>query len=566
MCGIFFSFTTDPVYVPCFDESCPNQVEFSEEKISTFLNRQPPPLESESASWAELAVREVLRRGPNYAHFSRLSPPSGSGSFTLVSSVLSLRQPFLPQPQVSENLYFQFNGELYNPECSGNDCAFAFQAVLQGLKDDLPAAVASLEGEFAFVLTDRKRVYFAKDKVGKRSLLFRHDKKELIVASVLPGVDAQECKGGTLYTFDTETGSLSSEQYTEGFSVETPRSGLPELEDALRKACLRRQTTIQPVHPLNGADLAILFSGGLDCSVLAALIAGNAGEKATIDLLTVGFENPRTQMQPADSPDRILSKRSWFELCQAFPKVLFRLVQVDVPYEEFLRRKNHVMQLMHPCATEMDLSIAMAFHCASQPATYEAVETVGDISGLDWLGLTQNENLYTRRYQYFSGTPVLISGLGADELFGGYSRHENIFHEIEQDSSAELIEEKYSELSASLSHDIDVIYERNLGRDDRVMSCWGKELRYPYLDEHVIRVSMQVVPQEKLLYEWQEVTTKKGKKIRKEYIRKAILRELGKKLNIPMAAGEIKRAIQFGAKLAKIHADQSKTKGTDKIT
>lgn len=92
---------------------------------------------------------------------------------------------------------------------------------------------------------------------------------------------------------------------------------------------------------------------------------------------------------------------------------------------------------------------------------------------------------YTTRIEgYESNAKVLFSGLGADELFAGYSRHEAIFNS--NGGTHDNDDELYQELQESLNYDITIIHERNLSRDDRVVSCWGKELRYPYLDEGFI--------------------------------------------------------------------------------
>ncbi len=58
--------------------------------------------------------------------------------------------------------------------------------------------------------------------------------------------------------------------------------------------------------------------------------------------------------------------------------------------------------------------------------------------------------------QLVSPTRVLLSGLGADELCGGYARYRTAFHRG-GDAAAR----------ASMKADVDRIWLRNLGRDDR---------------------------------------------------------------------------------------------------
>lgn len=86
--------------------------------------------------------------------------------------------------------------------------------------------------------------------------------------------------------------------------------------------------------------LAVLFSGGLDCTVLARLAHDLLDPEEPIDLLNVGFENPRVavQLQKGGSiddgaiyeacPDRITGRRSFAELQRTCPGRSFRFIAV----------------------------------------------------------------------------------------------------------------------------------------------------------------------------------------------------------------------------------------------
>lgn len=106
----------------------------------------------------------------------------------------------------------------------------------------------------------------------------------------------------------------------------------------------------------------------------------------------------------------------------------------------------------------MDLSIAYALYFASRGIGNAATDS------------------NTLPAPYSTPARVLLSGLGADELFGGYTRHATAFA---RQSFPGLIQE--------LELDVNRLGKRNLGRDDRVISNWGKEVRYPYLDELLIQ-------------------------------------------------------------------------------
>lgn len=66
-----------------------------------------------------------------------------------------------------------------------------------------------------------------------------------------------------------------------------------------------------------------------------------------------------------------------------------------------------------------------------------------------------------------SEAKIVVVGSGADELFGGYMRHRTTY--LRKGRNA-VVEELRKELKR--------IGERNLGRDDRVVSSLGKDLRF----------------------------------------------------------------------------------------
>lgn len=73
---------------------------------------------------------------------------------------------------------------------------------------------------------------------------------------------------------------------------------------------------------------------------------------------------------------------------------------------------------------------------------------------------------------YTSAARVVLAGHGADELFGGYSRHVSKFREGGWDT-----------LSAELSLDVRRLWLRNFGRDDRCVADNGREMRHPFVAE-----------------------------------------------------------------------------------
>jgi asparagine synthetase B (glutamine-hydrolysing) len=271
--------------------------------------------------------------------------------------------------------------------------------------------------------------------------------------------------------------------------------------------------------------LGILFSGGLDCGLLAYYAHQILPLTTPIDLLNVAFQNPRIHdMSLKDPystcPDRITGLSAYKALSEKFPMRQFRFVCINIPYSETMAHRETIMNLMHPHKTEMDLSIASALYFASRGQ--------GSI-----FTTAPNSETYT------TPTRVLLSGLGADELFAGYSRHAIAFDR-----------HGYAALLAELELDAGRLGKRNLGRDDRVTSHWAREVRYPYLDEGLVAWAMAAPVWLKCgfgqhferMSEGQEPGTDEEPNLDRE---KLLLRMLAWKFGLHSISKEKKRAVRY---------------------
>lgn len=102
----------------------------------------------------------------------------------------------------------------------------------------------------------------------------------------------------------------------------TPSQLLQILTSALSIRTHTIPTTHVHLTSTTQTRVAVLFSGGLDCSVLAWLIHTLLPQDESIDLINVAFENPRTIAANGTKaedmynvcPDRITGRAGWEEL------------------------------------------------------------------------------------------------------------------------------------------------------------------------------------------------------------------------------------------------------------
>jgi asparagine synthetase B (glutamine-hydrolysing) len=92
---------------------------------------------------------------------------------------------------------------------------------------------------------------------------------------------------------------------------------------------------------------------------------------------------------------------------------------------------------------------------------------------------------------YICDCKSLLVGIGADEQMAGYGRHKTTFiNALRQQSAGVDTNDSHPvavrALEEELSMDLERLWKRNLGRDDRCVSDSGREAWFPYLDEHVV--------------------------------------------------------------------------------
>ncbi|XP_005996586.1 asparagine synthetase domain-containing protein 1 isoform X1 [Latimeria chalumnae] len=328
------------------------------------------------------------------------------------------------------------------------------------------------------------------------------------------------------------------------------------LSEAVRRRVLNlprghvSQKTETPVSSFAAANVAVLFSGGIDSMVLAALADRHVPVEEPIDLLNVAFvqqdkkeqrvltKKQNKQKKKVDPfphvvktddsscfnvPDRVTGKSGLKELQAVNPLRTWNFVEINVTLEELQEvRQKQITHLVYPLDTVLDDSIGCAVWFASR--------------GVGLISSHGDPKLYS------SAAKVVITGIGADEQLAGYSRH-RVRYKLSG------LEGLIKELGMELGR----ISSRNLGRDDRVIGDHGKEARFPFLDEEVVSF-LNSLPV------WEKADLRLPRGIGEKMLLRLAARELG----LTASAVLPKRAMQFGSKIAKM--ENGKEKASDKCT
>lgn len=481
--------------------------------------------------------RQVARRGPDdQGEFFDGPVMLGHRRLSIIDLSSNGHQPMT---DVQQNLTIVFNGTIYNyPELRDELIAlgYAFQShsdtevILNAYAHWGDDCVELLHGMFAFAIWDRQRqrLFLARDRMGIKPLYTMQTAGFFYFASNIQALlQIAECDTrldpvslhhlftlhavvpapGTLFkgvrkcppahclSIDKK-GNLESRRYWDlkahrPVEARSHQQWRETIHDALLQAVKKRLT-------IADVPVGVLLSGGLDSSLLVALLA-QAGVK-DIKTFSIGFE---------DQPEE---KGSEFE----FSDPVAERYQTEhhkylIPNSEVLKRLPEAVANM---AEPMFGQDAVAFYLLAEKVS--------------------------------QSVKVVQSGQGADEVFAGYFWYSRMlasagkplerfapwYFDRDHDEYAEMMTEAYQVedvtsalvadalgtphadtfMDAVLRFDVTtLIVDDPVKRVDNMTMAWGLEARVPFLDHHLVELAAQCPPELKLLHQ--------GKGILKEIAR-----------------------------------------------
>ncbi|TVP58042.1 MAG: asparagine synthase B [Gemmatimonadales bacterium] len=393
------------------------------------------------------ASRRQRHRGPDWSGIEVRERAIIAHERLSIVDVESGAQPLL-SPDGSKIL--GVNGEIYNhrqlreetpdfPYRTASDC----EVILALYEEHGPDFIGRLNGIFAFVLWDeaRGRYLIARDPIGVMPLYYGRDSEgRLWVASELKAIEP-ECTQVRSFPpgcyLDSEQGTI--ERYYHPAWTSASEATRPGDAGALRRAlegAIQRQLMCDVPY-------GVLLSGGLDSSLVAAIAKGFADRRVESD----GRE------------------AAWWPRLHSFAIGL-----EGSPDLAAARTAADGIGTQHH-----------EFRYTIEEGLDAIDDVVRHVETFDVTTIRASTPMYllARRIRAM-GIKMVLSGEGADEIFGGYL----YFHKAP---------------NALAFHDetvrkIQALHLYDCLRANKSMAAWGVEARVPFLDLEFLETAMRIDP------------------------------------------------------------------------
>ncbi|WP_434951582.1 asparagine synthase B [Shewanella sp. HL-SH4] len=385
------------------------------------------------------------------------------------------------QPLISQdgNIILAVNGEIYNHKQLKADLGDKYQyqtnsdcEVILSLYQEYGCDfLDKLNGIFAFVLYDKaKQTYLiGRDHMGIIPLYTGFDTAgNFYIASEMKALMpvcktvAEFLPGQYLYSADGKPTQYYVRDWMEYDAVKDNPASIDDLREAL-EAAVKRQL-------MSDVPYGVLLSGGLDSSVVSAITQTYAKHRIENDGET-GAWWPQLHsfaVGLAESPDLVAAQ-----------KVADAIGTIHHP-------------IVYTFQEGLDAIKEVIYHLE----TYD-VTTIRSATPM---------YLMARKIKAM-GIKMVLSGEGADELFGGYL----YFHKA---PNAQAFHEE-------LVRKLDKLHLFDCLRANKAMAAWGLEARVPFLDKEFMDVAMRINPEAKM---------SKDGRIEKHILRQAFEHKLPKEV------------------------------------
>lgn len=390
--------------------------------------------------------------------------PDWSGVYCGGSAILAHERLAIVDPESGRQPLFSpdkkqvlaVNGEIYNHQSirrryqdrfqfqTGSDC----EVILALYRERGDGFLDELDGIFAFALYDveRDEYLIARDPIGVIPLYYGYDKEgRLYVASELKALEGQ-CDsysvfppGHVLTKRDTKPRRYYERDWFSYDSVKDNPASVDELREAL-EASVRRQM-------MSDVPYGVLLSGGLDSSIISAVAQKYAGNRVE----TGGKE------------------AAWWPRLHSFA--------VGLRGAPDLLKARLVAEHIGTVHHEINYTIQEGLDALSDVVYFTETYDVTTIRASTPMYLLA-------RVIKSMGIKMVLSGEGADEVFGGYL----YFHKAP--SARAFHEETVRKLSK--------LYLYDCLRANKSLAAWGVEGRVPFLDTEFLDVAMRINPAAKM--------------------------------------------------------------------
>ncbi|MBU2877734.1 MULTISPECIES: asparagine synthase B [Alteromonadaceae] len=409
-------------------------------------------------------VSELRTQALELSKLLRHRGPDWSGIWNNNSAILSHERLAIvdvdtgAQPLISRNNnhVLAVNGEIYNHKALEKDLAQPYdfktksdcEVILPLYQQKGIEFIDELQGMFAFILYDEEQDAYliARDHIGIIPLYTGFDEHgNFYVASEMKAL-VPVCK--TVSEFPpghylwSKTGELKKYYQRDWMSYDAVKDNTTDL-DELKTAFEKSVKS----HMMSDVPYAVLLSGGLDSSLVSAIAAKYVAKR----------------IEDEDKSD------AWWPRLHSFA--------VGLEGAPDLVAAKKVADMIGTVHHEIHFTIQEGIDAIRDVIYY--LETYDTTT----IRAATPMYLMSRKIKAM-GIKMVLSGEGADEIFGGYL----YFHKAP--NAKEFHEETVRKL--------DRLHMFDCARANKATAAWGVEARVPFLDKEFLDVAMRLNPKDKM--------------------------------------------------------------------